>query len=96
MPATGAVIVNSLFLFVCPCHLCRGPVSTVQTCAHGQEEQEEGEEGHAPAGIQSAGHGAEQVGQACDEGVGREPTGSSRSFLALPSPPDIEGDDDPH
>jgi len=71
-------------------------VSTPQTWAHGQQDQEEGEEGHAPAGIHSAGHGAEQVGQASHEGVGGVQAGYSPRFLPLPSPPDIEGDGDPH
>lgn len=93
LPATVAVIVNSIFLSVCP---CRGPESTEQTCARGQEEQEEGEEGQTPAGIYSGGHGAEQGGQTSDEGVGCVQTDNSPHLLPLPLPPDIEGDEDPH
>lgn len=93
-PATVAVAPP--FVFVGPCRMCRVSRSTAQTGARCEEEQEEGEEAHAPAGIHGAGRGAEQVGQAPDEGVGRVQAGGGPGLLPLPSPPHIEGDDDPH
>lgn len=93
LPASVPFVFTSMFLSVC--YLCRGPALSVQARAQGQEEKE-GQEGHNPAGAHRAGHGTEQVGQTPDEGVGCVQTGSSPHFLPLPSPPDIQGDDDPH
>lgn len=96
LPATTAINVNSAFLSLCPCHPCRGPVLFVQAHAHGQEEQEKKQDGEDPGGIHRDGHGPIQVGQTSGEGVGHMQTGRSPHFLQLPSPTDIEGDDDPH